>query len=116
MGWKYRKLISSDSHVNEPEDLYWNSLGTTFGERTPLRVISQYYMRNRIWHGFIDDEYALDVLSHVGVSQLLWGSDFPHIRSDGLEAQEHLAGLLKGLPMEDQEKLAGENTAEVFRV
>ena len=35
MGWKYRKLISSDSHVNEPEDLYWNSLGTTFGERTP---------------------------------------------------------------------------------
>ena len=31
----YNQLISADSHVMEPPDLWWNALGTKFGDRTP---------------------------------------------------------------------------------
>ena len=37
----YRKLISADSHVMEPPELWWNALGSKFGERTP-RLLDEY--------------------------------------------------------------------------
>src|SRR5438093_13615064 len=37
----FHKIISADSHVMEPLDLWWNALGQTFGDRTP-RVLDEY--------------------------------------------------------------------------
>ncbi len=38
---KFRSIVSSDSHVLEPVELWWNALGQRFGDRTP-RVIYNY--------------------------------------------------------------------------
>lgn len=37
----FQRIISADSHVMEPYDLWWNALGERFGHRTP-RVIDEY--------------------------------------------------------------------------
>ena len=37
----FGKLISADSHVMEPPDLWWNALGSKFGDRTP-RLLDEY--------------------------------------------------------------------------
>jgi predicted TIM-barrel fold metal-dependent hydrolase len=74
------------------------------------------YLRTRMWHGFIDDPYALDVLSRVGADRVVWGSDFPHIRSVGVDAQEKLAELLKGVPGKDQEKIVGGNASKAWNL
>ena len=37
----FQKLISADSHVMEPPDLWWNALGSKFGDRTP-RPLDEY--------------------------------------------------------------------------
>ena len=37
---RYECLISADSHIREPNDLWWNAMGKTFGDRTP-RVVDQ---------------------------------------------------------------------------
>jgi hypothetical protein len=37
----FQRIISADSHVMEPLDLWWNALGQTFGDRTP-RVLHAY--------------------------------------------------------------------------
>ena len=79
-----------------------------------LNMRASDYMRTRIWHGFIDDPFAMDALPSLGADHIVWGSDFPHIRSVGLEAQEKLSELLAGIPREDQEKIAGKNTADVL--
>jgi predicted TIM-barrel fold metal-dependent hydrolase len=47
---------------------------------------------------------------------VLWGSDFPHLRSIGLEAQDAVAELLKDFSRDDQEKIAGGNLAKVFNL
>ena len=36
----FENIISADSHVYEPADLWWNTLGGKFGERTPRTVIN----------------------------------------------------------------------------
>ena len=51
-----------------------------------------------------------------GVEQVLWGSDLPHFRSIGLEAQTALHTLLGTLPRQDQEKVVGGNAAKVFNL
>ena len=72
------------------------------------------YMRTRIWHGFIDDTAAAYSIPYVGASQVLWGSDFPHTRSIGLDAQSALYKQLETLPREEQEQVVGGNAAKVF--
>ena len=74
------------------------------------------YLRTRIYHGFIDDVYAQYAIPHVGAERVLWGSDFPHIRSIGLEAHDTVSRLLSALPQADQEKVVGLNAASVFNV
>jgi predicted TIM-barrel fold metal-dependent hydrolase len=71
-------------------------------------------MRTRVYHGFISDTAADCSIPHIGVDQVLWGSDFPHFRSIGLEAQTALHNLLGSLPHQDQEKVVGGNAAQVF--
>jgi predicted TIM-barrel fold metal-dependent hydrolase len=74
------------------------------------------YMRTRVWHGFISDTAAHHTIPYIGASQVLWGSDFPHFRSIGLEAQSALHALVGPLPQEDQEKVVGGNAATVFNL
>ena len=38
---RFQRLISADSHVYEPHDLWWKALGQTFGDRTP-RALDAY--------------------------------------------------------------------------
>jgi predicted TIM-barrel fold metal-dependent hydrolase len=37
----FQRIISADSHVMEPLDLWWDTLGQTFGDRTP-RILHEY--------------------------------------------------------------------------
>ncbi len=79
-----------------------------------LEMKASDYMKTRVYHGFIDDTAAEYAIPHVGVDRVLWGSDFPHIRSIGLDAQSTLVQQLQIFTEEDQAKLVGENAAAVF--
>ena len=81
-----------------------------------LKMDASDYMRTRVWHGFINDTAADYTITYVGTSQVLWGSDFPHTRSIGLEVQSVLGKLVESLPRQDQEKVVGGNAAMVFGV
>ena len=41
---RFSRLMSADSHVYEPRDLWWKALGEKFGDRTP-RVLDAYQGR-----------------------------------------------------------------------
>ena len=81
-----------------------------------LEMKASEYMRTQVWHGFITDAAATPAIPYVGASQVLWGSDFPHFRSIGLEAQSALQELVGDLSREDQEMVVGRNAAKLFNV
>ena len=74
------------------------------------------YMGRRIYHGLIDDPYGQFTIPLIGADRVLWGSDFPHVRSIGIGAEEHVNRLLETLSSEDQEKVVGGNAAGVFNI
>ena len=47
---------------------------------------------------------------------MLWGSDFPHVRSVGVDAHGVVGKMLQELPAEDQAKIVGLNTAELYNI
>lgn len=79
-----------------------------------LEMKASDYMSTRIWHGFIDDPLVTQAVQFVSTDQLLWGSDFPHLRSLALDTHDRLPGLLEGLSPEDQEKVLYTNAARVW--
>ena len=79
-----------------------------------LKMRASEYMKTRVFHGFIDDSAAEVAIPYVGVDRILWGSDFPHIRSMGLDAKSTLYQQLQTFSEEDQAKLVGENAVKVF--
>ena len=81
-----------------------------------LKMKARDYMKTRVFHGFIDDTAAELAIPYVGTDRILWGSDFPHIRSIGLDAQSTLYQQLQTFSLEDQAKLVGGNAAKVFNL
>ena len=79
-----------------------------------LMMKASEYMRTRVFHGFIDDTAAEFAIPYLGADRVLWGSDFPHIRSIGLDAHSTLYQQLQTFSDEDQAKLVGGNAVQVF--
>ena len=79
-----------------------------------LNMKASDYMKTRVFHGFIDDTAAEFAIPHIGADRVLWGSDFPHIRSIGLDAQSTLYQQLQAFSEEEQSDLVGGNAVRVF--
>lgn len=79
-----------------------------------LKMRASEYMLSRVWHGFIDDTAAAFCIPYVGADQVMWGSDFPHTRSIGLEVHSDLGRLLESLPRQDQVKVVSASVARLF--
>jgi predicted TIM-barrel fold metal-dependent hydrolase len=45
---------------------------------------------------------------------MMWGSDYPHSESTFPQSRKILAEILKGVPENEQAKIAGGNTARVY--
>ena len=50
----------------------------------------------------------------IGVHSLMWGSDYPHAESTWPRSQEILEHILRGVPEDEAEKIAGGNAAELY--
>ncbi len=114
------KLICSEFEISWVPSFMFrlDQMQGSFKARMPwlpkLKMAASDYIRTRVWQGMIDDPLGQEAIRHIGADQVLWGSDFPHVRSIGLETQERVAKLYDGLPRPDQEKLVGGNVARVF--
>ena len=83
-------------------------------ELPSLKMKPSEYLTTRVWHGMTDDPFGIDTIRRVGADCILWGSDFPHVRSVDYNTRKAIADLYGELPTADQRKLVGENAARLF--
>src|SRR5204862_7402911 len=64
---------------------------------------------------FQEDAVGVRLRDVIGVDNMMWGSDYPHSESTFPQSRKILADILAGVPADEQAKIAGGNTARVYR-
>ncbi|MBM3926378.1 MAG: amidohydrolase [SAR202 cluster bacterium] len=73
------------------------------------------FMRSNVYHSFQEDAMGIQFRHVIGVDNLMWGSDYPHSESTFPKSLEILDRILKGVPEKERAKIAGGNTAKVYK-
>jgi len=114
------KLVISEFEFSWLPHFNWriDSLATAFASRVSLPKLElakpSDYVRRNAWFGWVDDPFGEHGMEAVSADRLMWGSDFPHVRSMALNAQSDVAQLLNKLPRSDQEKIVHTNAAALY--
>jgi predicted TIM-barrel fold metal-dependent hydrolase len=77
-------------------------------------IPSDFFHRNVVL-SFQEDAIGIRLRDVIGVDNMMWGSDYPHSESTFPQSRKILAEILAGVPDDEQAKIAGGNTARVYR-
>jgi hypothetical protein len=80
---------------------------------TEALVPSDVFRRNVVL-SFQEDANGIRLRDVIGVDNMMWGSDYPHSESTFPQSRKILAEILKGVPDDEQAKIAARNTARVY--
>ena len=73
-------------------------------------------MKRQVYHSFQEDGLGIQQRDMIGVDNLMWGSDYPHVESTFPKSQEILNDILKGCSEEEKEKIVTGNAARVYGI
>jgi predicted TIM-barrel fold metal-dependent hydrolase len=74
---------------------------------------SDFFRRNVVL-SLQEDAIGIRLRDVIGVDNMMWGSDYPHSESTFPQSRKILAEILKGVPDDEQARIAGDNTARVY--
>jgi predicted TIM-barrel fold metal-dependent hydrolase len=72
------------------------------------------YLRDNVWYTFQKDPVAVELRERIGVSQLLWASDYPHSDSTWPHSRQVIESDFKGVSASDVEAICGGNAAALY--
>ena len=96
------------------DNVYAERLSGLRGTRFKGNTQPSDFFRSNVFISFQEDELAVQLRSTIGVNNLLWGSDYPHVESTFPKSQEIVARILEGVPEDEAAKIAGGNTARIY--
>ena len=119
--FKNLKMIVSEFELSWLPHYMWrlDQMQEAFAARIPLPTLDMRasdYIKHRMWHGMTDDALGATTIPKVGFDRVIWGSDFPHIRSIGLDTQSRVGQMFAGFSPEDQAKLVGGNAIDAYNL
>lgn len=107
-GWvahfSYRMDQMSERHAN------WLGHGRV-NERTPGE-----YLRENCWYTFQKDPVAVETRERVGLTQLMWASDYPHSDSTWPHSRKVIERDFGGVPDADVAAIVHDNAAALYGV
>jgi hypothetical protein len=86
----------------------------------PIDAMSQFEMLPSemwAWQGFaagLMDPWEIENREVVGINNLMWGSDLPHVEGTYPNTREHLAKHVENVPVSDQHAILATNAARVL--
>jgi predicted TIM-barrel fold metal-dependent hydrolase len=86
------------------------------GYKTGLKMLPTEYFKRQCWISFDPDETTIpDMVKRYGADRFMWATDFPHWDASPAALEESKAAVAS-LPKEDQQKILGDNAAQVFNI
>jgi predicted TIM-barrel fold metal-dependent hydrolase len=104
--WVPSMLRHLDSHVEQ----FWMS---GIRGRLALRPSEYWHRHCHLGASFLS-RYEAELLPEIGVENVLWGADYPHIEGTHPYTRESLRATFCGVPEADVRKTLSENAARVY--
>ena len=74
------------------------------------------YFHNNVFLGFQEDALGIKMRDIIGVDNLQWGGDYPHIESTFPRSRQIIEEILVDCTEEERAKIAGGNAARVYKL
>jgi predicted TIM-barrel fold metal-dependent hydrolase len=72
------------------------------------------FWRSNVHVSVIEDRFGIEVRERIGIPNIMWGSDYPHVESTFPRSKEKVAELLKDLPDDEADAIAYQNASMLF--
>ena len=105
MGWLAYVLESCD-HEWERRQLWREGL-----ETRPSEVF-----RRQIYGDFWFEKAGIEVRDFIGIDNIMWESDYPHVTSTYPDSRGWVDRVLKDVPEDEQRKMKWENAARLYNL
>ncbi len=76
---------------------------------------SDFFHRN-VTIAFQDDRLGVELRSHIGVNNIMWGNDYPHADGTFPHTREVLETLFDGVPQSEVAQIIGGNAAALYGI
>jgi predicted TIM-barrel fold metal-dependent hydrolase len=86
----------------------------TKGWRSEQGLMPSDYWKKNMFVEFMEDDLGVQLREHIGVENMLWGSDYPHAEATFPRSQQFIQRMFKGVPDADLQKITSSNAAKMF--
>jgi predicted TIM-barrel fold metal-dependent hydrolase len=76
---------------------------------------SEYFKKHFHW-SFMVDRHGIEQRHDIGLSQIMWSTDFPHMNTDWPESRKIIEEEFDGVPDDDVRMITRDNALDYFRV
>ena len=111
LAWVPHFLERMDRFHNERRNL----LGG-FGARFKDDMVPSDFFHRNVYVGFQEDALGIQLRNIIGVDNLQWGADYPHMESTFPRSQEILSEILADCTEEEWSKIVGGNAVRVYHL
>lgn len=111
IGWIPFFMQSAD--VRYERNRHWAT--KVFGFRPPSRSPSETLKAHCLW-GFQFDPVGVELRRHIGVRNLMWGSDFPHQESEWPHSREVIKRNFTGVPDDERYLMTAGNAIDFLHL
>jgi predicted TIM-barrel fold metal-dependent hydrolase len=73
-------------------------------------------VRRQMYVNFWFEAEGIKLRHHIGIDNIMWESDFPHVASFYPNSWESIERVVDGVPPEDRRKLLYENALRVYGI
>jgi predicted TIM-barrel fold metal-dependent hydrolase len=114
------KLVSVESGIGWMAFLVpW--MDNTFNKhrwhtKSKLTEPPSFYFHRQVYGTFIDDEMGIRNRDIIGVENIMWSSDYPHINSSWPESRAFMDRHFKDCTAEERAKMVGGNAAKLYGI
>lgn len=82
----------------------------------PAGVRPSDYFRRNMFVSFQEDPFVVAQRDRIGIDNLTFGTDYPHVEGTFPKTREVLQEFLAGCTPEESAKIAGQNTARIYSI
>ena len=83
-------------------------------EKTAKLKPSEYFERQVTIAASFMNSHEVAMRDEIGIGQLMWGADYPHVEGTWPHTRKSLARCFHGVPEEDVRAILSENPARVY--